>query len=62
VIEVLGWLTVADVVAAGLFAVVLYVIGKRSREPVSGGKAAALAGCLAVPAVLLYLAVWLWMG
>jgi lipopolysaccharide export LptBFGC system permease protein LptF len=60
ILDVLGWLTVADAVAAGLLGVIVYVVGRRSGHPVSGGKAAGLAGCLTLPAVVLYVAVWLW--
>ena len=60
ILDVLGWVAVADAVAAAALGVVVYVVGRRSGHPVSGGKAAGLAGCLTLPAVLLYGVVWLW--
>jgi len=56
---VLGGLAAADAVAAGLLGLIVYVVGRRSGHPVSGGKAVGLAGCLTLPAVLLYVAIWL---
>ena len=61
ILDVLGWVVVADAVAAAGLGLVVYVIGRRSGHAVSGGKAAGLAGCLTLPAVLLYVAVWLCM-
>jgi lipopolysaccharide export LptBFGC system permease protein LptF len=61
ILDVVGWLAAADAVAAGLLGLIVYVVGKRSDHPVSGGKAVGLAGCLTLPAILLYLAVWLWL-
>ena len=60
ILEVLGWLAVADAVAAVLFAAVLWVIGRRSGHPVPAGTAAGLAGCLTLPAILFYGIAWLW--
>ena len=60
ILDVLGWVVLADAVAAALLGLVVYVVGRRSGHPVSGGKAVGLAGCLTLPAVLLYAAVWLW--
>ena len=62
ILDVLGWAAAADALAAGVLGLIVYVIGKRSRHPVSGGRAAGLAGCLALPAAVLYAAVWLWLG
>ena len=59
--DVLGWLAAADAVAAGLLGLVVYVVGRRSGHPVSGAQALGLAGCLTLPAVLLYVAAWLWL-
>jgi len=61
ILDVLGWLIVADAVAAALFGLIVFMVGKRSGPPVSGGKAVGIAGCLTLPAVLLYVVVWLWM-
>jgi hypothetical protein len=60
ILEVVGWVAAADAVAAGLLGLAVYVVGRRSGHPVSGGKAIGLAGCLTLPAVVLYAAVWLW--
>ena len=60
ILQVLGWVAAADAVAAGLLGLIVYVVGRRSAHPVSGGKAVGLAGCLTLPAVILYVAVWLW--
>jgi lipopolysaccharide export LptBFGC system permease protein LptF len=60
ILNVFGWLAAADAVAAGVLGLIVYVVGKRSGHPVPGGKAAGLAGCLALPALMLYVAVWLW--
>lgn len=59
-LNVLGWLVLADAAAASLFALLLYLVGRRSGHPVAMGKAAGLAGCLTVPAALLYGIAWLW--
>jgi hypothetical protein len=59
-LDVLAWVVVADAVAAVLFGLIVYLVGKRSRQPVSGGKAIGIAGCLTLPAALLYGIVWLW--
>jgi lipopolysaccharide export LptBFGC system permease protein LptF len=59
ILDVLGGLAAADAVAAGLLGLIVYVVGRRSGHPVSGGNAIGLAGCLTLPAVLLYVAVWL---
>jgi hypothetical protein len=59
ILEVLGWLVVADAVAALLFAGAVYAAGRRSGNPVPPGRAIGIAGCLIVPALLLYAIVWL---
>jgi hypothetical protein len=59
ILEVLGWLVVADAVAAALFAGAVYAAGRRSGHPVPAGRAVGIAGCLIVPALLLYAIVWL---
>ena len=59
IFEVLGWLVVADTVAAVLFAGAVYAAARRSGHPVPAGRAAGIAGCLIVPALLLYAIVWL---
>jgi len=59
ILEVLGWLVAADAVAAMLFAGAVYAAGRRSGHPVAAGRAAGIAGCLIVPALLLYAMVWL---
>ena len=61
ILDVLGWVVVADAVAAALFGLILYLVGKRSGPPVAGRKAVGIAGCLTLPAVLLYGIVWLWL-
>jgi len=60
ILDVLGWLVLTDAAAAALLALAIYVAGRRSSHRVTMGKAAGLAGCLTVPAVLLYGIVWLW--
>jgi Kef-type K+ transport system membrane component KefB len=60
ILDVLGWLVVADAVAAAMLALAIYVAGRRSSHRVTVGKVAGLAGCLTLPAVLLYGIVWLW--
>lgn len=59
ILNLLGWVAAADAVAAGVLSLLVYLVGKRSGHPVSGGKAAGLAGCMTLPAVLLYVAIWL---
>jgi hypothetical protein len=61
ILDVLAWVVVADAVAAAVLGLIVYVVGKRSAHPVSGGKAIGLAGCLTLPAVLLYGIVWMWL-
>jgi uncharacterized membrane protein YhfC len=60
ILDVLFWLAVADAVAAGLFAMIVFVVGRRSGRPVPLGSAIAIAAFLALPAALLYLVAWLW--
>ena len=62
ILDVLGWVVLADAAAAAALGVAVYVVGRQSGHRVSGGKAVGLAGCLTLPAVLLYGAVWLWMS
>ena len=59
ILDVLGWLAVADAVCAVLLAATVYVIGNRSGQPVSFGRAAGLAILLGSPAGLLFLSVYL---
>lgn|GEM_PF-5577423 len=59
ILDVLGWLVLADAVAAAFLALLVYMAGRRSGYRVAVGKALGLAGCLTVPAVLLYGIVWL---
>ncbi|HKB03301.1 MAG TPA: hypothetical protein VKD90_13840 [Gemmataceae bacterium] len=61
ILDVLAWVVVADAVAAALFGLIVFLVGKRSSDPVSGGKAVGIAGCLTLPAVLLYGIAWLWL-
>jgi len=61
ILQVLGWLVLADAIAAALFALAVYLAGRRSGQPVGPGKSIGLAGCLTVPAVLLYAVVLMWM-
>ena len=60
ILQVFGWLVLADAVAAVLFALAVYAAGRNSGHPVAAGKAAGLAGCLIIPAVLLYGIAWMW--
>ena len=59
ILDVLGWVAVADGVAAVLLAGTVYAIGRRSQGSVTVGRAIGLALLLGLPAALLYLAVWL---
>lgn len=61
ILDVLAWVAVADAVAAVLLAGVVYMIGRRSVKRVTVGRAVGLALMLGLPAVLLYLAAWLFM-
>jgi hypothetical protein len=59
ILDVLGWLVLADALAAAFLALLVYVAGRRSGHRVAMGKAVGLAGCLTIPAVLIYGIVWL---
>ena len=59
ILDVLGWLAVADAIAAVVLAGVVYAIGRRTWTGVTVGQALGLAVLLELPAGLLYLAVWL---
>ena len=59
ILDVLGWLAVADAVAAVLLAGTVYAIGRRSGNDVTIGRAVGLALLVGLPAVTLYFAVWL---
>jgi hypothetical protein len=58
--DLLGWLAVADAVAAVLLAAVVYAIGRRRGTGVTVGQALGLAVLVALPAVALYLVAWVW--
>ena len=59
ILDVLGWVAIADAVAAVLLAATVYVTGRRSEGGVTVGRAVGLALLLALPAATLYLAAWL---
>jgi hypothetical protein len=62
ILNVLGWLAVADAAAAVVLASMIYVIGRRSNHPVTVGRCLGLAIVFGLPATLLYLAAWLFTG
>lgn len=57
ILNLLGWLAVADAVAAAVLAGLVYAIGKRSGSDVTAGRAVGLAVLMGLPAAVLYLAV-----
>ena len=59
ILDVLGWLALADAVAAALFAGLVYAGGHRAGKEVTVGGAVGLAVLLGLPAGLLYAVVWL---
>lgn len=56
IVEVLGWVAVADAIAAVLLAALVYALGRRSNGGVTIGTAVRLAIFLTVPAATLYVA------
>ena len=59
ILNVVGWLAVADAVTAVLLAGLVHAIGKRSGTGVTIGRAVGLAVLLGSPAAMLFLAGWL---
>jgi hypothetical protein len=59
ILDVLGWLAVADAIGAVLLAAIIYAIGRRSPGSVTVGRAIGLAVLLGSPAAALFAAVWL---
>jgi hypothetical protein len=59
ILNVLGWLAIADAVGAALLAAIIYAIGRRSPGWVTVGRAIGLAVLLGSPAAALFAAVWL---
>ena len=59
ILDLLGWLAVADAVAAVVLAGIVYAIGRRRGTEVTIGRAVGLAVLLGLPAAVLYVAVWL---
>jgi hypothetical protein len=57
ILDVLGGLALADAVAAVLFAATIYLIGRRSGNDVTIGRAVGLAIFIGLPAAALYFAV-----
>jgi hypothetical protein len=56
IVDILGWVAVADILAAAVFAALVYAIGRRSNSEVTFGRAVWLAILFALPAACLYLA------
>ena len=61
ILELLGWLAVADAVGAAVFVWLVYAIGRRKGQDVKVGSALGLAILLGLPASMLYLVVWLFL-
>ena len=59
ILDVLGWLAIADVVAAVLLAGVVYAVGRQRNTGITTAGAIGLALLLGLPAVVFYLAIWL---
>ncbi len=57
ILDVLGGLAVADALAAVVFAATIYLIGRRSGNDVTIGRAVGLAILIGLPAAALYFAV-----
>jgi hypothetical protein len=62
ILDVLGWLAVADAIAAVLLATTVYAIGRRSGNDVTIGRVVGLAVLVGLPAAALYFAVWMILG
>jgi hypothetical protein len=62
IVDVLGWVAVADAVAAVVLASLVYAIGQRSNPRVTFGRAVWVAVLFALPAASLYVAAWLIAG
>jgi len=56
ILDVLGGLALADAVAAVLFAATIYLIGRRSGNDVTIGRAVSLAVLFGLPMAALYVA------
>jgi hypothetical protein len=56
IVDILGWVAIADAAAAAVFASLIYAIGQRSNPRVTIGRAAWLAVLLALPAACVYVA------
>jgi hypothetical protein len=59
ILQVLGWLAMADAIAAAILAGLIYIVGRRSAHQVGGGRCVGLAIFFGLPATLLYLMAWL---
>jgi hypothetical protein len=59
ILDVLLWLAIADAVAAAALAVMLYIVGRKSKERVPARTAVGIGVILAAPAGLVYAAVWI---
>lgn len=55
IVDVLGWLAIADGVAALLLAAIVFLVARRSPHPVTVRSAIVVAVVVALPALLLYL-------
>jgi hypothetical protein len=59
ILHVLGWLALADAVAAVALAGIIYGLGRKSAVRVSVARALGVAVLLGSPAASLYVAAWL---
>jgi hypothetical protein len=56
IVDILGWVAIADAVAAAVFASLVYAIGQRSNPRVTFGRAVWLVVLSALPAACLFVA------